>query len=275
MLASSISLPRLEDLRVAELSDLSGYLPSGRGAESPPFEVYHTGYPCGRWYAFAATWLDLKAPRRGCVLTHTLFIDKGDLAQMAWPWALATLHRRPADASDLDGFDVPLEVDLSCEVVPPGVVLEDGAPRDLAYDRRLEVARAFFALQQRPLLWDANKGAAEVFGWLWWALWPAARVDLSFCTWVVNLRRGLDRATPMHLLGVPVEAQRHLLQQRNDLASRGGGAGMSEVLLRRLARQGREETRRWEAAWRAAGVESPAMGRVGALLEMLGLGEEG
>ncbi|HSP81449.1 MAG TPA: hypothetical protein VLQ93_23225, partial [Myxococcaceae bacterium] len=84
------------------LSDLSGYLPTGVS-----FDRYHTGFPCGRYYALACTWPDPAATRAGTVLTHTLLLPLAEAASLEDLWGLTLLHRRPHGAKDLEPYREP------------------------------------------------------------------------------------------------------------------------------------------------------------------------
>jgi hypothetical protein len=248
LLASSVALGRQESVQIAELSDLSGYLPSG-----VRFERYWTGYPCGRWYVVACTWMDHAAPRMGAVLTHSLLIEPGALAGLAWPWALTALHRRPADAADVEGFSSPLRwrpLEGSPAVAPVAV--------------RRAIAGRFFGSEERPLLWRSDSAPEESFAWLWSTLWLEARRELAFCTFAVQPRSVQGRL--MDLQGVPPEAMGAFVRFSGRVESRLGEEGLSALVA-----EGREATRRWDAWCAQRGLAMPPAGRLGGLVRLMEL----
>ena len=170
-------------------SDLSGYLPPDLD-----FEVYHTGFPCGRYYSFAATWPDRENRRGGCVLTHTLLVPKAAAGATGDLWTLGELHRRPESAADSDQVSGALTWE-------PG---ESSPPRP--DPGRSEAAVAlFFGQPDRPVLWMEVAPPADVIRCLWWLAWPGLRRRLAFCTMALQVRSLTGR--PFDLLGLPPEAQ--------------------------------------------------------------------
>ena len=102
LLAKSTALADGELALLDRLSDLSGHLP--RGVD---FDGYHTGFPCGRFYALGCTYPDRGARREGTVLTHTLLCPLE--ASHAFDLEdLAALHRRPESPRDLAPYEVGL-----------------------------------------------------------------------------------------------------------------------------------------------------------------------
>lgn len=172
------------------LSDLSGYLPSG-----VVFERYYTGFPCGRYYAFACTWLDTAAPRGGTVLTHTLLIPRERLASLSDLFALRAVHRRPATAEERAPYRRPLSV----TVVP---LQQWPAPPP-------EQARAalalYFGQRERPILWMDDRQPVAVVRLLWHIAAARWRERLSFCT--LALQERTIEQQPFVFLGLPAAAQ--------------------------------------------------------------------
>lgn len=170
------------------LSDLSGYLPSGLS-----FDHYYSGFPCGRYYAFACTWLDTAAPRLGTVLTHTLLVPLEQIASTSDLFVFAALHRRPVSAEDTEPYARAPEA-----LVAPA----DTIPMPLN-------ARAALALyigqRQRPILWMDDAQPVPIIRYLWYLSWPALRKRLAFCTFALQ-ERSLDGQV-FDFLGVPPEAQ--------------------------------------------------------------------
>lgn len=174
LLASSGDLDDQELALLDRMSDLSGYLPPGL-----EFAQYHTGFPCGRFYALATTWPDSTAPRAGAVLTHTLLvpdeIEGFDLG------SLAAVARQPADASDRTAYKslVPL-TELA------------GPPPALSEAKRRALAALYFAQTERPILWESEHGPdLAPVRWLWWRLqpWPDRKRNFAFCTLALQPRR--------------------------------------------------------------------------------------
>jgi hypothetical protein len=174
------------------LSDLSGYLPLGT-----EFDRYHTGFPCGRYYAFACTWSDTAATRAGTVLTHTLLLPQSLLEGVQDPWGLGRWHRRPAAASDRAPYESPITVE-------GGELAAQGA-------RRIEPARALDALvlwfgqPERPILWVEDTRPDDVVAFLMRMLWPEWRRTFAFCTFALQVRYIIGR--PFDWLALPPSAR--------------------------------------------------------------------
>lgn len=189
------------DLRAAErslverLSDLSGYLPL-----DTTFDSYWTGYPCGRYYAFACTWPDRTAERNGTVLTHTLLVPKAQMAQVADLEALASVLRQPVSAADRDPYraEVPWKIEERIEA-------QAGAEAQA-------IAALWFGQADRPVFWMDAGDATSVVATLWRLLWPEARTSLAFCTFALGVRR-LERR-PFDFLALPPEARVSFLEHR-------------------------------------------------------------
>lgn len=170
------------------LSDLSGYLPGGL-----IFDHYYSGFPCGRYYAFACTWLDTAAPRLGTVLTHTLLVPLEQMASTSDLFGFAALHRRPVSAEDTEPYThAPdaLAAPASEAPTPPH-------------------ARAALALyvgqRERPILWMDDAQPVVIIRYLWHMSWPALRKRFAFCTFALQ-ERSLDGRV-FDFLGLPPEAQ--------------------------------------------------------------------
>jgi hypothetical protein len=154
------------------LSDLSGYVPL-----DTTFDAYHTGFPCGRYYAFACTWPDTGATRAGTVLTHTLLVPLDGLDRVHDLWALGRWHRRPSSAADREHYAVALPDDADAGAPPPPVP---------------SAARAIAVV----LLW---------FGQPDRLLWPEARRRFAFCTFALQVRH--VRRRPFDFLALPPSAR--------------------------------------------------------------------
>lgn len=177
------------------LSDLSGYLPSGA-----TFDHYHTGFPCGRYYALSSTWLDTSATRAGTVLTHTLLLPLQEARALEDLWALAAHHRRPQGRADRDFYTRPLDVEL----VP-------SAPEaEVSPAEQEGVTALAFGQSQRPLLWVDARRPEGVVRHLWRMEWPEQRERFAFCTLALQLRAVEGRV--FDFLGLPPEARGAFLQ---------------------------------------------------------------
>lgn len=170
------------------LSDLSGYLPADAS-----FTTYHTGFPCGRYFAFASTWPDHDAPRRGTVLTHTLLIPLERWTEHSDPFAWSQLHRRPASVEDLDPYSSPLSDEPTS--LPP-VSVADAELRGLL--------ALWFGQAERPVLWVDEPPSLHVTRTLWPWLWSELRQTFSFCTFALQPRT--RRGRPFDLLMLPPAA---------------------------------------------------------------------
>lgn len=183
-LASSIELTAAEDALLGRLSDLAGHLPSG-----VRFESYHTGYPCGRFYAFARTWLDDSAPRGGAVLTHTLLIALDDVGTLDTVFAIASGHHKP-DAAALDAFRAPVTVEPTTQ--PPA-------------ESDVQVIAEFFGTTH-PVWRLASAPVRDSVVNIWSHCSTTQRARMAFCTFCFSPRR-LDDGRLFDLMVAPPEAR--------------------------------------------------------------------
>lgn len=182
-----------EELAILDrLSDLSGYVPLGT-----EFDRYHTGFPCGRYYAFACTWPDPFAVRAGTVLTHTLLIPGATLGQVSDLWSLGRWHRRPARAAERDPYTAPIPTDLE-EVTGE-------APPSMDRERALDAVVLWFGQPDRPVLWVEEARPDDVIRLLFRLLWPEARLCFAFCTFGLQVRQLQGR--PFDFLALPPSAR--------------------------------------------------------------------
>lgn len=170
------------------LSDLSGYLPAG-----VDFDDYLTGFPCGRYYALARTWLDRGAARGGTVVTHTVLAPVAVAMDQADLLALTRLHRRPADASDRPPY----------QQVLAELPVSDGLMNEPAHARA--ALALFFGQRDRPILWMDDAQPRAIVRYLWSLSLPHWRARFSFCTLALQ-ERTIDRQ-PFTFLGLPPQAQ--------------------------------------------------------------------
>jgi hypothetical protein len=188
LLAHAGDLHESELNELDRLSDLSGYLPA-----DATFDAYHTGFPCGRYYALACTWPDHDAPRRGTVLTHTLLVPRELWSGEADPFRWLSSHRRPADTDDTAPYRT-LAVEPLCP--GPSFTLTEPEMRGLLW--------LWFGQGERPLLWLAERPSLAAVQALWPWLWPESRATFAFCTFALQPR--LINGRPFDLLGVPPAA---------------------------------------------------------------------
>lgn len=132
LLSGTIRLPARDQDLVDRLSDIAG--PIGPGEKFAP---YLTCYPLssGSHYVVARTWLDLTAPRAGCVRTRSLIVAMSDWTGLADP---ASIARAATEAGPTNpGRQLMLEPALPLPLPPaegPGVellealFLEDSVP---------------------------------------------------------------------------------------------------------------------------------------------------
>lgn len=187
LLASGGNLSEDETQALDRLSDLSGYLPDG-----VEFESFHSGFPCGRYYAISRTWPDRLAKRGGTVLTHTLLLPLGSLEHLTDPCALP--FRKPIDAEDRDAYKTLATFHV--DTLSPVVVEES---------LRRAAVTLFFGMPERPILWLDVQERAEVVDWLWSRMWPEWRKEFAFCTLALQTRTIKRR--PFDFLRVPPQAQ--------------------------------------------------------------------
>ena len=76
LLASSLTLPSIDDDLLKVMSDWTEYSGDANGDSS-----YIMGYPLpdGKYYAIAKSWYANEMPRPGCVWTHTFLVDLENL----------------------------------------------------------------------------------------------------------------------------------------------------------------------------------------------------
>jgi len=188
LLARGGDLSETELHGLDRLSDLSGYLPA-----EARFDAYHTGFPCGRYYALACTWPDHDAPRRGTVLTHTLLIPLDLWSADPDPFGWLAAHRRPADAHDTDPYTTVPTVS--------GTSFPFGEPTS---EEIRGLLRLWFSHSERPLLWLDERPPLDLVRFLWPWLWSELRSTFAFCTFALQPRS--LRGRPFDFLGIPPPA---------------------------------------------------------------------
>lgn len=176
-LAKSRELAPQDAKRMLVLSDLSGV-----GAR-PDKEGYLTGYPLAdsKLYAIARTWAAPELPRPGCVWTHTLLIDFGDLAP-AGSIDLLSLFRRPT-LDSLDSYRRALEVE------PRDLAM--ALPQDAQSYARLLIGALYTRPKLKIVLDRPPSGYVDsVVLSIWCQQWPRLKRNFRFCTFAAA-----DRST--------------------------------------------------------------------------------
>ncbi|KYF95748.1 hypothetical protein BE20_44430 [Sorangium cellulosum] len=220
LLASGGDLDDTELSLLDRLSDLSGYVPL-----DTEFDHYHTGFACGRYYAFACTWPDKAAVRAGTVLTHTLLVPRDGLNGIDDLWALTRWHRRPHFAVDRESYTAAIPADLKVEAATP----PDPDP-----ERARAAIALWFGQSDRPVLWVEDGRPDDIVRYLWGLLWPEARERFSFCTFALQVRH--LRRQPFGFLALP-PAARGAFHERVRSAAWWQDGHLSGAELRERSRQ--------------------------------------
>ncbi|WP_309896693.1 hypothetical protein [Archangium sp.] len=249
LLASGGDLNERELALLDRLSDLSGYLPTGTH-----FDRYHSGFPCGRYYALACTWTDRAATRSGTVLTHTLLLPRGDARGLEDLWGLTLLHRPPRGAGDREAYREPLSVPEL-----PSAPQEPLSPPEAA-----AAVLLLLGTTDRPILWVDERQSDAVVRFLWSLLRAEQREDFAFCTFALQPRSVEGRS--FDFLGLPPTARGSFLERASSEAWWDSGrllhprlAGLLQKdWVTELARQGAPLLRRLEASCQNLGLSLPA-----------------
>lgn len=191
-LAGSVKLSAKDAELVARLSDLSGALQTGN-----LFEPYLTVYPLpsGTYYAVAKTWPDLKAPRSGCVLTHTLLTPLEDWADGAVSIDDMVAIFSFADRHDLSRFD---------SAVCPETNVNKPTRIDVALPQMEEFVSRYFGEGIRPIAWFRDEESADLLVGVLRILWGTLRASFSGCSFSLQPRSLLT--APFDLLFAPTIA---------------------------------------------------------------------
>jgi hypothetical protein len=249
LLASGGDLDQREFALLDRLSDLSGYLPTGTR-----FDRYHTGFPCGRYYALACTWTDLAATRSGTVLTHTLLLPRGEARALEELWGLTLLHRRPRGAGDREAYREPLSVPE----------LPSAPQESLSLPEAAAAVLLLLGTPERPILWVDEHQPDAVVRFLWSLLRAEQREHFAFCTFALQPRSVEGRT--FDFLGLPPTARGSFLERASSEAWWDSGrlihprlAGLTQKdWVTEIARQGAPMLRRLEASCQVLGLPLPA-----------------
>jgi hypothetical protein len=191
-LAGSLTLPQADAELTVRLSDLSGTL-QGDNSFYPYLTIYPL--PTGSFYAIAKTWLDLDAPRGGCVLTRTALVPMTawshggvDLADIA---ALLTQPTR----QDVERFNKPLSL---------SVATERDARNDTPHQEVEGFAAKYFGEGIRPVVWFRDTDPDNILIAIVRHLWPQLRRNFAACTLSLQPRQLAN--APFDILFAPTTA---------------------------------------------------------------------
>ncbi|MFO0842331.1 MAG: hypothetical protein U0797_08005 [Gemmataceae bacterium] len=212
LLEASTRLPPAAADLVAQASDLSGALPTG-----VTLKPYLTLYPVPDtgYYALARTWPDTKAPRSGCVLTHTLLVPAPLWAAADDPERFTRLHAEPGVTAHCYTAALADSPGLATRPTPPagGGAFE-------------EFVRKFFGEGIRPIVWAGSDEAERII----WAVvrlaWPALRHRLAADSFSLQRRALPDR--PFDLMFAPAEARPRFRSLPSEAVIPAGREGTSD-----------------------------------------------
>jgi hypothetical protein len=196
-LAGSVRLEAKDSSLIDRLSDLSGVL-----VPSSIFRPYLTGYPLPSqtYYAIARTWLDEKAARAGCVLTHTLLMPLEEFGDDEDPSWIEDLFLDPRSVSSLSVYDRPCDA-IRAPRIPNPVLRRDSIAL---------FVRKFFGEAIRPIIWVGANEPEEISWLILKSIWPRLRMQFSFCTYSLQPRSMQQR--PFDLEFVPRPAKRKFVR---------------------------------------------------------------
>lgn len=194
LLAGSTRLKSQNADMVARLSDLSGSLTT-----EAEFRPYVTAYPLpsGDFYAIAKTWLDINAPRAGCVVTHTLLIPVDDWGKTTDPHCFADFFALPSSTNDVERYQVAIDYDGPQSIKP---VHLQSPTREVG----VKFVARYFGEGLRPLVWFGERHPEDVFWLLLSAIWPGLRMQFACCT--LSLQPRVLEGRPFDLMFAPSSA---------------------------------------------------------------------
>lgn len=169
-LASSVVVKARDTKTMLFMSDSSG-----PGVQIPE-SGYLTGYPLpdSGLYALARTWPAPEMPRPGCVWTHTLLIDYGDLATLSSFEGVFTLFHRP-ESQTHSRYQKPAP--FSEPILLNSLSESEGAWAQTLL-AALYGAPTSKIIAARPTALDEEK----VISAIWAQQWPRLRRSFRFCT---------------------------------------------------------------------------------------------
>lgn len=198
LLAASASLPPTDARVMLVLSDASG-----SSAEFPA-NGYLTGYPLAgsAKFVLARTWPAPEMSRPGCVWTHSLLIDFGDLARMRSATGLIELFRRPEGGSRRR-YETPLKVAASParRLAKVGDVGAATAALGTLYRRPKQKVVAQYSDSSDEILILA----------VWMQQWPRLRRGFRFCSFAASDRSTSGESFDLQLVDRNILAHRFRL----------------------------------------------------------------
>lgn len=276
LLAASRRPPRDAERALLILTDISGPVTAGA------FESYLTGCPVPGTgaYALARTWLATELNRPGCVWTHTLLIEQGDLGRIPQLALLRSLFRRPRRGESWQAYATPLPVPAAG---PPSAAetRPAWAERDAA-----RVLAALYGLPDAPtfLVADRADTLEELVLALWSQQWPALRGALRFCTWSLAVRAIDGQLFDFQVVPPSVGRQLGAAQARGTMVNLTARAGSgTESAVPGWAREAARDLGQPDGPWRRllwrVGGDMPArrsafapLAEVGSQVELIGAG---
>ena len=222
LISNSLRLDAADARVMLVMSDLSG-----PGVKPSP-SGYLTGYPLEKSgkYVLARTWAAPEMPRPGCVWTHSLIIEKADLARILSAQTLLDAFSRPADIGALSSpYGAPVPVSAQPK------------PNRIERTERAEfLLHALYSFPTRQVVIEAGDPLEDerVATAIWMQQWPRLRRSFGFCT-----LSGMDRSgkgVALDLQFVP-EKDRQLRAKFPDalIADQGSASDALRPLLADLA----------------------------------------
>lgn len=177
LINGSFKLPQSDARTMLVLSDASA------SGSRIPSEGYLTGYPLAESgkYVLARTWAAPEMSRPGCVWTHSLLIDFGDLARLGSALDLLECFRRP---SELAGSDYGSRLEVPVKTAP--AVLP---PNDLG--RAGQWISALYGKPKGKIIAEREGPSDDMLVLaIWMQQWPRLRRAFRFCSFSAD-----DRST--------------------------------------------------------------------------------
>lgn len=196
LLATSVRVSALDQDEITRLSDLSGNLLG----DDPPSYLTMYPLPSGTWYAFARTWPDAQAARRGCVVTRTALVPMDD-------WQVGV------DVTALEEALTPIDRNTLKPAIEALTVNWGRAPSARPLPNSLDLqlddfVRRLFLEPLPSVIWPIEppllEGAERLTLRLVDFLWPARRKVFSACTYALQPRQ--ISSIPFQVLFTPTAA---------------------------------------------------------------------
>lgn len=177
------------------------------GSTTPGFEICLTGYPLRTigMYVFGKTWTAPEMPRPGCVWTHSLLIETGDLERLLSAQAVTHLLTYPSPEVSSSFYCEALQVDIP--PCPSPVHLSEAEMSIAGL-----VLQMLYSDGDRPVLIvsDESSPLERVLLAVWEQQWPSLRAATSFCSGSISTRR--IEGQPLDLQVVPTARVRQVVR---------------------------------------------------------------